>query len=183
VLLVPDVLEWTWFLNTFSDDKSGVYSMMYGDKDTYMLGFALAGKAHHYQQINMPPGGILTHRDALGWLKPPQAQLNKSGNWWLQALVHYADDDEVLLYHRVNGELFQGKGTPTDEVITPPMPHTWTMWHLATAPKTELQNSTLSIMNYNITHLLHTTPPHEACPLRAWTAYWTMRTHGIPTRR
>jgi hypothetical protein len=48
------VLEWTWFLNSFS--KGHLYEFMYGDKDTYGLAFALANKAHMYQHVNMPPG-------------------------------------------------------------------------------------------------------------------------------
>jgi hypothetical protein len=49
-----DVLEWTWFLNSFSDKH--IYDFMYGDKDTFGVGFGLAGKAHLYQHINVPPG-------------------------------------------------------------------------------------------------------------------------------
>jgi hypothetical protein len=53
-LLRADALEWTWFVNSFS--KGHMYEFMYGDKDTYGLGFALAGKAHMYTHVNMPPG-------------------------------------------------------------------------------------------------------------------------------
>jgi pectate lyase len=53
-LLPSDVLEWTWFLNSFSDKH--IYDFMYGDKDTFGVGFGLAGKAHMYQHINVPPG-------------------------------------------------------------------------------------------------------------------------------
>jgi hypothetical protein len=49
-----DVLEWTWFLNSFSDGH--IYDFVYGDKDTYGVAFALAGKAHMYQHMNTPPG-------------------------------------------------------------------------------------------------------------------------------
>jgi hypothetical protein len=84
---------------------------MYGDKDTYGLGFALAGKAHLYRHVNMPPGGLFTHRDALGW-QPGKEQMNKQGNWWLHALVHYGEDKEVLLFHRVTGEVRLGGGAP-----------------------------------------------------------------------
>jgi hypothetical protein len=53
-MCVADVLEWTWFLNSFSDKH--IYDFMYGDKDTFGVGFGLAGKAHFYQHINVPPG-------------------------------------------------------------------------------------------------------------------------------
>lgn len=57
------MLEWTWFLNAFS--KGHLYEFMYGDKDTYGVGFALAGKAHMYQHMNMPPGETLPGSDCL----------------------------------------------------------------------------------------------------------------------
>jgi hypothetical protein len=57
-------------------------------------------------------GGIFTHRDALGW-QPGKEQMNKQGNWWLHALVHYDNHGEVLLMHRVTGEISVQRGTPT----------------------------------------------------------------------
>ncbi len=36
----------------------------------------------------------------------------KQGNWWLQALVHYSEDGEVLLGHRVTGEIRLNERTP-----------------------------------------------------------------------
>lgn len=53
-LKLPDVLEWAWFLNSFSEKH--IYDFMYGDKDTFGVAFGLAGKAHMYQHINVPPG-------------------------------------------------------------------------------------------------------------------------------
>lgn len=49
-----DVLEWAWYLNSFG--KDGVYKFMWGDKDSFGVAFAMAGKAHMYQQVNVPPG-------------------------------------------------------------------------------------------------------------------------------
>eukprot|EP00775_Hariotina_reticulata_P006257 gene6257-6495_t len=155
-----DVLEWTWFLNSFSDGH--VYNYVYGDKDTYGVAFALAGKAHMYQHMNTPPGGMFTHRDALGWA-PRKEQMNKQGNWWLHALVHY---DHL-------GE---------DEVITPPIPHSWSMWYMGYGPQDQLQ-TTLNVVDLNVTYLLAVSPPGQLCPLAAWAAYWTLRTHGIPVDR
>eukprot|EP00882_Tetradesmus_deserticola_P030000 GHRQ01033651.1.p3 GENE.GHRQ01033651.1~~GHRQ01033651.1.p3 ORF type:complete len:218 (+),score=91.79 GHRQ01033651.1:1480-2133(+) len=97
-----DVLEWTWFLNSFSDKH--IYDFMYGDKDTYGVAFGMAGKAHMYQHINVPPGGVFTNLAHLGW-NPRAGQMKKQGNWWLQGLVHYDHQGEVLLLHRVTGEV------------------------------------------------------------------------------
>ena len=73
-----DALEWAWWLNSWSlpGGKGGPYDFMYGDKDTYGLGFALAGKAHVYQHAPLPPGGVFTHRDALQW-KPDAKQVGR----------------------------------------------------------------------------------------------------------
>lgn len=39
------------------------------------------------------------------------------------------------------------------------------------------------VMPFNVSQLLANAPPGQACPMLAWTAYWTMRTHGVPTER
>ena len=43
-----DVLEWLWFLNSH---RKPVYEWVWGDKDTYHIAFALAGKASNFQQV------------------------------------------------------------------------------------------------------------------------------------
>ena len=43
-----DVLEWVWFLNSHQDP---VYGWMCGDKDTYRLAFALAGKTEDFSLV------------------------------------------------------------------------------------------------------------------------------------
>jgi len=46
--LHADVLEWLWFVNSHSEV---IYKLMYGDKDTFRLAFALAGKSDYYEQV------------------------------------------------------------------------------------------------------------------------------------
>lgn len=43
-----DVLEWLWFLNSH---RKPIFDWMWGDKDTYRLAFALAGKADSFQLV------------------------------------------------------------------------------------------------------------------------------------
>ncbi len=43
-----DVLEWIMFLNLHADM---LYSIIWGDKDTYRLAFHLAGKARGFSQV------------------------------------------------------------------------------------------------------------------------------------
>jgi hypothetical protein len=38
--------------------------------------------------------------------------MNKQGNWWLHALVHYDPWGEVLHMHRVTGEISIHRATP-----------------------------------------------------------------------
>ena len=45
------MLEWLWFLNSH---RQPVSDWMWGDKDTYRLAFALAGKADAFQQVSHP---------------------------------------------------------------------------------------------------------------------------------
>jgi len=49
-------------------------------------------------------------------------------------------------------------------------------------PSHELQ-TTLNVVDLNITYFLHAAEPGQLCPLAAWAAYWTMRTHSIPVTR
>ncbi|GBF90799.1 hypothetical protein Rsub_03100 [Raphidocelis subcapitata] len=108
--------------------------------------------------------------------------MKKQGNWWLHALVHYDPSGEALLFHRVTGEVRFGHKAPVDEVLTPPLPVSWSMWWMGYGPSNELQH-TLEVMNFNLTALEASAPPGQACPLLLWAAYWTLRTHGIATDR
>ena len=48
-----DVVEWAWFVNSYGDD--GVYQqLMNGDKDSFLLAFALANKITEYYQVILP---------------------------------------------------------------------------------------------------------------------------------
>ncbi|KXZ49784.1 hypothetical protein GPECTOR_19g235 [Gonium pectorale] len=49
-----DVLEYLWWINSFGDRL--YHSHLHGDKDTFALAFAAAGKAHCYSQVDTPPG-------------------------------------------------------------------------------------------------------------------------------
>lgn len=69
-----------------------------------------------------------------------------------------------------------------DELITPPIPHSWSMWFMGYGPGDALQH-TLDVVNLNVTYFLHSAEPGQLCPMAAWSAYWTMRTHAIPIAR
>ena len=50
--LHADVLEWLWFVNSHPEV---IYKLMYGDKDTFRLAFALAGKSNFFEQVRCSP--------------------------------------------------------------------------------------------------------------------------------
>ncbi len=52
------MLEWLWFLNSHPET---IYKLMYGDKDTFRLAFALAGKESAYHQVRYSLGRLFRH--------------------------------------------------------------------------------------------------------------------------
>jgi hypothetical protein len=56
------------------------------------------------------------------------------------------------------------------------------MWFMGYGPGDALQH-TLDVVNLNVTYFLHSAEPGQLCPMAAWSAYWTMRTHAIPIAR
>lgn len=49
-----DALELAYMVNCWADKMHG--SLLWGDKDTFAMGMALAGKAHMFSQVAVPPG-------------------------------------------------------------------------------------------------------------------------------
>lgn len=67
-----DVAEWALWINSFSDS---VYRAVWGDKDTYALAFAVAGKAHVFNQIQVGAAVLSGGPPLAGlccWLRVPQ---------------------------------------------------------------------------------------------------------------
>ena len=61
-----DVVEWTWFINSYGDD--GVYQqLMNGDKDSFLLAFALADKISDYYQVSADAKLLLCNHHGI-WL-------------------------------------------------------------------------------------------------------------------
>ncbi|WIA22256.1 hypothetical protein OEZ85_004579 [Tetradesmus obliquus] len=69
-----DVLEHLWWITTHSDV---IYNILWGDKDTYMLAFAAAGKAASYAQMPIPPAAALSGKS--GEFHRLRAMLRQAG--------------------------------------------------------------------------------------------------------
>jgi hypothetical protein len=63
------VLHWVFWVNTWHDRL--YYKLLHGDKDTFALGFALAGHAAQYRQVR---GSACRHDAGAQWC---------SSYWWL----------------------------------------------------------------------------------------------------
>ncbi|KAG2500723.1 hypothetical protein HYH03_001487 [Edaphochlamys debaryana] len=177
-----DMLEWAWWMNAMGHDLT--YNYMYGDKDTFGVAFAMAGKPTEYYQVPVPPAGVWTHDTNIGW-HPNKPQLLRQGHWWMNSLVHFSPWGQAMWQHRVTGEMYvRSPGPPRDEVVTPPMPVSWTTYHMAFAPTDgSAQFPAIVVMPYNLTYLQAisaTTPATPGCPPLVWAAYWHMRTHAVP---
>ncbi|KAG2500725.1 hypothetical protein HYH03_001489 [Edaphochlamys debaryana] len=176
-----DMLEWAWWLNSMGKDVT--YKYVYGDKDTFGVAFAMAGKPTAYYQVPIPPSGVWTQDSRLGW-NPEVGQMQRQGHWWMHALVHYSPSGRALWSHRVTGEMYIDAKPPTDEIITPPMPISWTEYHMSWGPSDgSAQFPAILVLDYNLTYLhaiSATTPATPGCPPLVWAAYWHMRTHAVP---
>lgn len=53
-----DVAEWALWINSFGDS---IYKAVWGDKDTFQLAFAVAGKAHEFNQLQVTVVGGNLH--------------------------------------------------------------------------------------------------------------------------
>lgn len=71
------------------------------------------------------------------------------------------------------------------------MPVSWTMYHMAYAPRDQPVMPAIVVMPYNLTYLAmldQGMPPGSsggpgACPWLVWSAYWHMRTHAVSVTR
>ena len=107
-----DVLQWLWFVTANSDF---FYPKMHGDKDTYRLAFALAGRLDQYNQVKAGP------RLGLAPLKRPE------GLFYLSAGFVQPDfNNSPVFYHRVE---VGAKLNPASPFVLNPLYVTTTLSH------------------------------------------------------
>ncbi|KAK9815073.1 hypothetical protein WJX73_006806 [Symbiochloris irregularis] len=108
-----DVIEYLWLLNTHADPT---HKLAYGDKDTFLLAFLLAGKGESYYQVG-EWARLCVHQLP----QRPGAKLEHVG------LLHHAPDATIAFLHRTAG----GKLDPlvdtvkTVDFVTPPLHPLW----------------------------------------------------------
>lgn len=129
-----DVLEYVLALNEHSQVT---YSFMFGDKDTFRLAFALAGKLEQFYQLATPPGAAFATVEGsseLQRLKAAAADQNGdhidvatfapqclSSPALLTAMIHISSSGEPAFLHRTNAEFsLRNQDQIKTELILPP---------------------------------------------------------------
>eukprot|EP00775_Hariotina_reticulata_P009483 gene9483-9647_t len=91
-----DVLEYLWWLTSFSDE---LYRHVLGDKDTFGFAFAAASKLHEMAFVTLPPGAAFRHQ-AAGESKEPHDESNVVPTWRFQAMLQYDHLGGAAFFHR-----------------------------------------------------------------------------------
>ncbi|WIA33896.1 hypothetical protein OEZ86_006995 [Tetradesmus obliquus] len=123
-------MEHLWWITTHSDV---IYNILWGDKDTFMLAFASAGKADSYAQMPIPPAA------ALG---------DKGGEFHgLMAMVqHDHFGRQAWVHNTLNKHKQWAQGMPAPyTLVTGPMPE-WVGTRLCNQPNMYAINATRLVL-------------------------------------
>eukprot|EP00879_Flechtneria_rotunda_P021305 GHRR01022451.1.p1 GENE.GHRR01022451.1~~GHRR01022451.1.p1 ORF type:complete len:150 (-),score=40.23 GHRR01022451.1:1138-1587(-) len=97
-----EVLHWVFWINSWADKL--YQKLLHGDKDTFALGFALAGAASSYRQVVMPPGGAFWWDSTVlevKWRKTGNTTCPRVGGWSLLGALQH-DNTGVSSYETLN---------------------------------------------------------------------------------
>ncbi|KAF6252396.1 mannosyltransferase putative-domain-containing protein [Scenedesmus sp. NREL 46B-D3] len=156
-----DVLEYLWWITTHSEV---IYNILWGDKDTYMLAFAAAGKASQYAQMPIPPAATL-----------------RKGNgdmYHLQAMVQHDHFGRQAWVHNTQNKHWQWAVRPPAPyaVVTGPMPE-WVGARLSSHPDIFTLNATRLVLLQHPHPSAAAAPDH--CPVAAWRQFVRLQALGI----
>lgn len=119
-----DVLEYLWWINSHS---IYMFKLMYGDKDTFPLAFAVAGKAYDFIQMPIPPGAALA-------LKTSQGDIPPWHSWLLKGQTQYDHLGRIMFLHQTLNKRKDALRLPHHiDAVSGPVPddidfwgnHTW----------------------------------------------------------
>ncbi|GAX81590.1 hypothetical protein CEUSTIGMA_g9018.t1 [Chlamydomonas eustigma] len=125
-----DVLEYLLWINSYAAENK---KYLWGDKDTYSLAFAVAGKAHLYFQVEVPPAALLTRRPEVLQIKcPPTCPAPEAPTWGYELLGFLQHDSwgrPAFLHRIINKYSLASEPWPI-HVITAPMTVRWASYFL-----------------------------------------------------
>uniref|UniRef100_A0A383VV11 Mannosyltransferase putative-domain-containing protein n=1 Tax=Tetradesmus obliquus TaxID=3088 RepID=A0A383VV11_TETOB len=186
-----DVAEWALSINSFGDV---LYKALWGDKDTYSMAFAVAGKAHLFNQLQVPPGAALTWRNSSLLVKATQ---QKTAGWQLAGMLQFDAAGQPAFLHRTMNKFSWGGEAWHLGLITGPLPLRWVNYYLSQ----DAQGPTVGVpydyvapasafVQWHIPQPLARSTAQtdgwavgqeEACPAVTFLAYWRLREHAVPT--
>ncbi|KAF6241948.1 mannosyltransferase putative-domain-containing protein [Scenedesmus sp. NREL 46B-D3] len=120
-----DVAEWALWINSFGDT---LYKAVWGDKDTYSMAFAVAGKAHLFNQLQVPPGAALTWRNGSLLVKATQ---QKQAGWQLAGMLQFDAAGQPAFLHRTMNKFSWGGEAWHIGLLTGPLPLRWVKYYLS----------------------------------------------------
>ncbi|GAX76846.1 hypothetical protein CEUSTIGMA_g4292.t1 [Chlamydomonas eustigma] len=119
-----DVLEYLLWINSYPAD---FLNMMWGDKDTFGIAFALAEKAHLFSQVAVPPAGLFSWRKDMLLHKDSEM---KSWGWQLFGFLQHDSWGRPAFLHRTINKYIIDAEPWAIEMVTAPIPYRWTRYYL-----------------------------------------------------
>ncbi|WIA36793.1 hypothetical protein OEZ86_008048 [Tetradesmus obliquus] len=123
------VLHWVLWVNTWHDRL--YYRHLHGDKDTFALGFALAGAADQYMQVSVPPGGVFRWGSGQLEVKCAGGSCNTTDGWQLMGALQHDNYARPAFFHRTMNKMQLGEQPWPAELLTGPLPQRWLRYYLA----------------------------------------------------
>eukprot|EP00798_Chlamydomonas_sp_ICE-L_P010063 gene10063-7957_t len=192
-----DTLEYIFFINSF---PGLVQESAWGDKDTYAVGFALAGKAHEFSQSPVPPGGLFAWRKDMLLIKSTE---EKTWGWQLLGFLQFDNWGRAAFIHRTINKFDVDKTPWNIELVSAPMPRRWAEYYLVqvnpgptkgipwdyvvpassvsvlTIPPT-LQEFSFSNDSWHEDASQLVSSIAQGCPVPTFLSYWQMREACLP---
>ncbi|GAX76848.1 hypothetical protein CEUSTIGMA_g4294.t1 [Chlamydomonas eustigma] len=195
-----DVLEYLLWINSYPEKLKG---SMWGDKDTFGLAFAVAGKAHLYFQVAVPPAGLFHWRKDMLLIKATQ---QKDWGWQLIGMLQHDTWGRPAFIHRTIDKYSPEKNPTNIELITAPITLRWSEYFLnhdnmgptkgvpwdyvvpANAVTELVPTKTASwvhevdgeLVQDSFTFSDSSAPDTTKCPVPTFVSVWTMAANGLP---
>jgi hypothetical protein len=175
-----DVLEYLFWIN--GERKGG--ESLWGDKDTYGLSFACAGKAHLFSQVEVPPSGIFAWRKDMLLEK----ETNKRyWGWQLMGFLQHDSQGKPAFIHRTINKWHPESDPWKLELISAPMPIRWAEYYLAHENPGPTRGVPYDYVVPSSSFSMLATIPYDdnpmlvdRCPVFSFTALWSMLEAALP---
>eukprot|EP00877_Chromochloris_zofingiensis_P010931 jgi/Chrzof1/6091/Cz17g09110.t1 len=125
-----DAIQFIFWVNTFHKRLYGEY--FWGDKDTFSLGFAAAGKAHLFTQVSVPMGGLFAHGDNVIRYK---SNNTVADGWMFIGPVQHDNYGRPAFMHRTMNKYSLDEQPFTGVMMSAPISLRWAKQYFGIHPK------------------------------------------------